>query len=218
MSTSELYHAMHNNPNNIFCRALNSTMQSSIVSIYNNLKNKYPSTSRNFAILKICVDDIELNKIYSERVVDHNNSFISHYFSDSGFDLVIPKQIIFTTDIESKFIDMYVKGEMIYCDVTTNNLTTCAYTMHPRSSMSKTPLMLANHTGIIDSGYRGSIIGAFRWLKSHTLNLEQYVVEPNTRLVQICHPTLCPIFVVIVQPDDLSTSVRGENGFGSSGL
>ena len=33
--------------------------------------------------------------------------------------------------------------------------------MYPRSSIYKTPLRLANNTGIIDSGYRGNLMGAF---------------------------------------------------------
>ena len=37
-----------------------------------------------------------------------------------------------------------------------------AYQIYPRSSLSKYPIMLANHVGIIDSGYRGNLIVAFR--------------------------------------------------------
>ena len=35
------------------------------------------------------------------------------------------------------------------------------YYMYPRSSLSKTKLRLANSVGIIDSGYRGNLIGMF---------------------------------------------------------
>jgi dUTPase len=74
--------------------------------------------------------------------------------------------------------------------------------------------MLANHTGIIDSGYRGSLIGAFRCLH---LSNQNYIVDIYTRLVQICHPSLCPIYVVMVNESDLSTTQRGIGGFGSTG-
>ena len=205
-------------PNNIFSETLNSTIQSSVLSIYQNLKNKYPSTSRNFAILKICIENESLNEEYTQRVLAHNKSLVTNMFADSGFDLIVPEQTIFSTDIESRFIDMMIKGEMVYCDVANDMLSNCAFVMHPRSSISKTPLMLANHTGIIDAGYRGSIIGAFRLLRSYTVDLPNYVVEKYTRLVQLCHPTLCPIFVVIVQPNDLTNTVRGSNGFGSTGV
>jgi dUTP pyrophosphatase len=74
--------------------------------------------------------------------------------------------------------------------------------------------MLANHTGIIDAGYRGSLIGAFR-----NLGQRDYEVESDTRLLQLCHPTLCPIYVEIVQSlHDLgSETERGSGGFGSTG-
>ena len=87
-----------------------------------------------------------------------------------------------------------------------------SYYMYPRSSISKTPLILANHVGIIDSGYRGNLIGAFRNLSDYN-----YVVEKNTRLLQICHPSLSPFIVELVDESDLSGSKRGEGGFGSTG-
>ena len=81
----------------------------------------------------------------------------------------------------------------------------------------KTPLMLANHTGIIDSGYRGFVKGAFRHLNSVS-NEQPYHVDKHTRLLQICHPSLCPVLVTIVENEsDLSDSSRGEGGFGSTG-
>jgi len=97
-----------------------------------------------------------------------------------------------------------------------NGVKNCGYYMHPRSSISKTPLMLANHTGIVDSGYRGSLIGAFRWLKMP--NQTSYILEKHTRLLQICHPSLCRIIVCLVNDEDLSTTARGDGGFGSTGI
>jgi dUTP pyrophosphatase len=73
--------------------------------------------------------------------------------------------------------------------------------------------MLANHTGIIDSGYRGSLIGAFRSFSNN-----EYIVDEGTRLLQICHPTLCPIFVIIVDESELSSTERNDGGFGSTGI
>jgi dUTP pyrophosphatase len=150
-------------------------------------------------------------------VETHNLAILNNVFADSGFDLFVPDNVTFNREIESKFIDFQVKAEMVYCDVHSNRLRTCAYNIHPRSSISKTPLMLANHTGIIDAGYRGSLIGAFRWLKETNSANNYYVVESNTRLVQVCHPTLCPIYVVLVNENELSTTERGAGGFGSTG-
>jgi len=184
-------------------------------SIYSNLKNKYVSSSQNFAILKIASSNEELLAMYMNKLFEHNNNFRTNPFMDSGFDLFVPEQTVFTNPLKSEFIDFQLKVEMLYCDVQTDKISNTAFTVHPRSSISKTPLMLSNHTGIIDSGYRGSLIGAFRWLTVEGL---QYTVEKNTRLVQICHPSLCPIYVVIVDESLLSTTIRGDGGFGSTGV
>jgi dUTP pyrophosphatase len=75
-------------------------------------------------------------------------------------------------------------------------------------------LRLANSTGIIDSGYRGNIIGAF----DNFQNL--HVVNQFDRIVQICAPGLIPIFVELVErEEDLGReTARGGGGFGSTGV
>jgi dUTP pyrophosphatase len=188
-----------------------------IENLVNSLFYTFPNTSHNFAILKLAVDqnNQELYNLYQNKIEAHNTAILDNAFADSGFDLFVPEETVFDKEIVTKFIDFQVKSEMVYCDVSSNSYRTCAFTIHPRSSISKTPLMLANHTGIIDSGYRGSLIGAFRCL---TLTNSQYVVEQNTRLVQICHSTLCPIFVIMVSENDLSSTIRGSGGFGSTGV
>jgi dUTP pyrophosphatase len=80
--------------------------------------------------------------------------------------------------------------------------------MYGRSSIYKTPLRLANAVGVIDPGYRGSIMGMFD-AKSKGF------IEKHTRIVQLCGSS--PFFVQMVNADELSSSNRGENGFGSSG-
>ena len=66
--------------------------------------------------------------------------------------------------------------------------------------------------GIIDSGYRGNIIGMFDSNSS-------YVVNRGDRLLQICAPSLSPIYVVIVDEIDELVMNRegGSGGFGSTG-
>jgi len=187
-----------------------------VYAIYQNIKNRSIATSNNFAILKLAVPNNNfLFTQYVTRIANHNNMIMNNIYADSGFDLLVPNETIFDRPFDTKFIDMCVKAEMIYCDVSTDKLTTCAYNIHPRSSISKTPLILANHTGIIDSGYRGSLIGAFRCLGS-SATFQNYLVERNTRLLQVCHPSLCPIYVVIVNENDLSNTERANNGFGST--
>jgi dUTP pyrophosphatase len=183
---------------------------------YNELFQQ--NKNSNFAFLKLAINDDnkELLELYTEHVYTHNNNIKNNPFANSGFDLFIPNEVVFDKEIQSKFINLDVKAEMLY--YSNNTFTNCAYYVYPRSSMSKTPLMLANHTGIIDSGYRGNLIGAVRWLTSINEPDTKFVLEKNTRLLQICHPSLCKIFVYLVPENELSTTDRGSGGFGSTGI
>jgi dUTP pyrophosphatase len=166
----------------------------------------------NFAILKISVTDNELCTKYINHVLLHNEKILNQITPDSGFDLLFPETTNFTS-IYSNFVDFKIKTEMFTYDLLNDRVYNAAFLIHPRSSISKTPLMLANHTGIIDAGYRGNIIGAFRNL----LPNEEYVSQQYNRLIQICHPSMCPIYVVICSEESLSVTERGEGGFGSTG-
>jgi len=183
--------------------------------LYDSLRFMSDNSSKNYAILKIAVLDENLVELYNNKIQTHNESFKNNKYHDSGFDLFVPEDVNFENTVDSRFIDMKVKAEMVYCNMTSNILSPTAFTLHPRSSISKTPLMLANNTGIIDSGYRGNLIGAFRALKLN--DGSAYTVNKHTRLIQICHSSLCPLYVVIVNENKLSDTARGSGGFGSTG-
>lgn len=182
---------------------------------YHNLRLRSDNSAGDFAILKLCIIDESLKDIYETKIKTHNDAFLENKFADSGFDLFVPNDVIFTKIFDSKFIDMGVKAELVHCDFNRHILKTVPFYLYPRSSISKTPLMLANHTGIIDSGYRGNLIGAFRAVQLPDNN--QYTVVKHTRLLQLCHTNLLPIYVELVQEGDLTTSERGAGGFGSTG-
>jgi len=192
----------------------------------------FETMAQNFAVLKLAVnrDDSELLELYTEHVAKHNAAIERALFPNSGFDIFVPNDTVFDVDFTTKFVDLKIKGEMIYCDKsmqvtletdegdseTLNGASySCGYYVYPRSSISKTPLVLANHVGIIDSGYRGNMMAALRKLPLQNQNT--YTVEKHTRLFQICHPSLCPVFVVLVSESELNSSERGEGGFGSTG-
>lgn len=180
-----------------------------------DLTNSIPTT---FAVLKLAVnsENEELIELYKNVCKNHNNNMKNDMFPNSGFDIFVPKDIEFSDNIQSMFIDHQIKAEMNIVSIADNNIAIneTGFYMYPRSSISKTPLMLSNHTGIIDSGYRGSIIGAFRYFQKGE---EIYKVEKHTRLLQICHPSLCRIFVCLVNENKLSNTSRGIGGFGSTG-
>ena len=176
-------------------------------------------TKYDYNYLLVYVDgDNELKELYREKIDEHNNKIKNNSFPDAGFDLFCPEK----KDIHynrRNMIDLQIKCAMyknVNCDGGPVKRY-LSYYMYPRSSISKTSIRLANSVGIIDSGYRGSLIGAFRCLPYFKNDIaSNYTVIANTRLLQICHPTLCPIYVTIVNANDLSSSVRGDGGFGST--
>jgi len=165
----------------------------------------------------------ELVKVYKKAVEKHNNENLKKTFPDSGFDLYVPRDEVFGYDslMKTKMIDFQIKTEMKSesAFMSDNKFfdKNQAFYLYPRSSLSKTPLMLSNHVGIVDSGYRGNIMGAFRCLYKEKEGDEGYVVPKDTRLIQICMPSLEPFEVELVDSlEKLSSTERGDGGFGST--
>lgn len=179
------------------------------MSDFNSFVSKYNDSKREYAVLKLAVspENPELLEIYKLHIEKHNKAILHDPYPNSGFDIFVPTDTPINTSTSSVMIPHDIKCEML-----NPNNHSCAYYMYPRSSISKTPLILANHIGLIDSGYRGTLIGAFRSLTYHN-----YIVEKHSRLLQIAHPSLCPIFVELVDESELSNTSRGEGGFGSTG-
>lgn len=169
------------------------------------------------ATLYLYVDkeEPELLEMYKKQIQEHNEQIDTNPFPNSGFDLLLPQDTtIWHNNNESYFIDFKIKTEMTFTPLNHPSYPSAFY-VYPRSSLSKTSLMLSNHVGIIDSGYRGNIKGAFRCLDGFS----HFNATKFTRLVQICHPSLCKIRVVLVENEtDLSTTLRGSGGFGSTGV
>lgn len=80
----------------------------------------------------------------------------------------------------------------------------------PRSSICKTPLMLTNSVGVIDSGYRGEIKFMFRPVDRARKNYE--IGDRIGQMIIVPYPQ-----ITLVEADDLSDTARGTGGFGSSG-
>ena len=160
----------------------------------------------------MAIADPNLRVLYRGHIDQHNSEVLNNPFPNSGFDLFVPATTVFAPDASTKMVGLGVKCEMVR--VLDNQVVgSSPFYMYPRSSMSKTPLMLANHVGIIDSGYRGELIAALRNLSGNPYELLQ-----DTRLTQICLPSLDAFTVEIVEQDNLSSTARGAGGFGSTGL
>ncbi len=75
---------------------------------------------------------------------------------------------------------------------------------------SKRGLAPANKVGVVDSDYRGEVMVA---LHNHSSIVQE--IEPNERIAQL---VVTPFLKVdFCETDELTDTVRGEGGFGSTG-
>ena len=80
-----------------------------------------------------------------------------------------------------------------------------------RSGLGSKGISLANGVGVIDSDYRGEIATV---LINHSG--ADFVVSPGDRVSQLVVMPVC--FPEIICTDELSDTVRGGGGFGSTGI
>jgi len=166
-------------------------------------------------LLKIFVDfDEELTNIYKEAVNKHNSKVLNDPFPDSGFDLFLPKDVDGHPGALLK-INFGIKCSAKLYRNNGKDISNTAFYLYPRSSLSKTQLRLANSVGIIDSAYRGNLIGVFDCKQ----DFQEDGLKKYNRLLQICAPSLEPIYVIMVNSaEELGmNTTRGEGGFGSTG-
>lgn len=158
-------------------------------------------------------------KLEQDLDVDIKNYYMNYkpkHMDDSGFDLPAIKDYGIDVTIPDK---NYPKSTGIKfgisCCMKENDSGKCVgYYLYPRSSFHKYNLIVANHLGIIDAGYRGPITGMVKPL--HLISTDETLkVDKMTKLFQICAPDLSPFNVVVV--DELPESSRGSDGFGSTG-
>ena len=173
--------------------------------------------------LRIVSDDPELRNLYKAAVAKmETTEYLENPHKDSGFDIYTPKGNEHICPGETRLVNMEIQcaAYKIVCDGETCQRVPTAFYMYPRSSIYKTTLRLANNTGIIDSGYRGNLMGAFDNIsqpgsKDQNSTWEQEL-NAYGRMLQICMPDLSPFKVELV--DSLDDTSRGAGGLGSTGI
>jgi dUTP pyrophosphatase len=131
---------------------------------------------------------------------------------NAGYDLFVPADVTFEAG-QKMLVTMSVKAVMSKSSANepTSTAQSVHYWMLPRSSLSKTGLMLCNSVGVIDKSYRGELM-AYLWNTKDT----PVTVKKGDRLVQIVAPDMGWISQVAVV-ESLDETARGDGGFGSSG-
>lgn len=84
--------------------------------------------------------------------------------------------------------------------------------LYPRSSISKYHLVLANSVGVIDSNYRGEIKIRFKKTIDNSYEKTYNAGDRVAQLIIMPYPS-----IELVEVTELSDTVRGAGGFGSSG-
>lgn len=148
---------------------------------------------------KLCLrpESSSVAEFYTSKRLDGENA---------GFDLYVPESVTFAPG-ERKFVSMGVSAAVV--EPETNAVA--PFWLAPRSSISKTGLMMMNSVGVIDKGYRGQLIAAL-W---NTLD-KDVTVNKGDRLVQVVSrdmTSFSEVLVTYVLPE----SERGTGGFGSTG-
>jgi dUTP pyrophosphatase len=141
-----------------------------------------------------------MEKVKIKRL--HKDSIIHSYskIGDAGLDLVAT----------SKFYDDFDNvcyGTGLAIEIPEGHVGL----LFPRSSISKTDLTLRNSVGVIDSNYRGEIVLKFNNILMSSC--EPYNVKERIgQLIIMPYPT-----IEFEEVEELSTTERGVQGFGSSG-
>lgn len=168
---------------------------------------------------------------YKERISLHekskyvdSNMLFPNKYKDSGFDLAVPwlnqdglqnLGPYFYNSYAKKLCNLRVQVGVYKVDDCWGGLGPTKYPspfyLYARSSIYKTPFILANNVGIIDSGYRGNLCAA---LYNHGAN--ENVLKMGKRMTQICMPDLSGEFHVRLV-NELDDTSRGSGGFGSTG-
>jgi len=132
----------------------------------------------------------------------HPNAVIPQYSKpgDAGMDLVaVDIHILSTDDTDIAQIDSGIAVEIPEGYVGL---------IFPRSSVYKNNALLSNSVGVIDSGYRGSIKANF------LTDAEVFGYQVGDKFAQLI---ILPYPQIEFEEGELSSSDRGEGGFGSTG-
>lgn len=150
----------------------------------------------------------EMKQLYVAAANKYNSKDMEE--RDSGFDLYCDSDYIVTK--QSQFLKF---GVLCACAMKPGSeLLNRAYWLMPRSSISKTNVFCSNSKGLIDSGYRGNLMGAVRTVG----DVESEAVSLHTRLFQVVSGSAKPwSYVHIVDDLPKPGSDRGTGGFGSTG-
>ena len=125
-----------------------------------------------------------------------------NFATDSGFDCYCLPTVV----------PANARAFPVYLGIKCRPSVSRGYMLVPRSSITKTPLRLANSVGIIDMTYRGEIQA-----RVDNLSNEPFAIE-DMSLFQLVWGDLAPMQVTFEDANEYHMDVtdRGDSGFGST--
>jgi dUTP pyrophosphatase len=158
-------------------------------------------------LFQIRVTDPQIKNFYENHSTFHDG--------DAGLDLFIKADITIPAhtsvlvnlgiQCQSRSVDWYVWhwcGGQFY--------KYHSYWLVPRSSISKTPLIMQNSIGLIDQGYTGNLKAPF-----YNTSDQAFTLKRGERYVQLVNSDLSAVHFRLVE--NLRNTSRGHGGFGSTG-
>jgi len=141
--------------------------------------------------LKIIADNKELWK-------NHPTYYKAKQNEDTGLDIPMSYSVTVPAKSKAFTVDLGFKAEQNF-----------GYMLVPRSSISKTPLRLANSIGIIDKSYRGKVM-----VKVDNNSGSDFLMnEGNCYFQIVAFSGILPKYLLV---DNINSTKRGEGGFGST--
>lgn len=139
--------------------------------------------------------DIKIKKLHLDAVIPQYAKA-----GDAGMDLTAVDILTDSEDQISYNIGLAVEIPEGYVGL-----------VFPRSSIRNMQLSLSNSVGVIDSGYRGNLQVVFNKTDG-VYSIKYHIGDRVAQMIIIPYPQ-----INFVEVEELSSTERGEGGFGSSG-
>jgi len=159
------------------------------------------------------------NKTFIINVVNPENREVysnhsTFHEGDAGLDLFILEDQTIEPG-QTALVDLGIQCQSVSFSWCVRNWikgqfkTYHSYFLMPRSSIYKTPLLMKNSIGLVDSSYVGNIKAPL-----YNTSSEPFTLKKGERYVQLVNCDLSKIQFKLV--DSLRNTTRGSGGFGST--
>jgi hypothetical protein len=164
----------------------------------------------------------EKGRPFYEKMFEGKDGMLTRNNDNAGVDLFCSEDVVIGQDTGVTMLDLGTRAKMYqvcHYEQGDGELMEVWIPQHfwlaPRSSIWKSGVTMANSMGVIDSSYRGILMGAvLPYIKEVPIK-----IGAGSRLFQILAPNMGHIKEVYLKSEaSIDSSSRGSGGFGSSGI